>query len=992
MAIQDDKRASARAYLDHMRGNPDFQNASEQEKQRIRIQIENAQGLTYSPADDAKWEELREAISGLEGGKETFDEIERMVRNDYPDFEEGRIRIEILDRLSRVDLQDPQYDEAGNPINRYTDLFYEHNILDYSDTDLNNNHPGIEAFRNKIKDINVSSLEDLKEIIDIAREVDLHDNLDTSHLLKELAEIVKTNNIQNKTKTLGDISKISDQISDINNTLKNNRVVIIPKITLAKAGWLKNITGTVRNSFVAARESARRFMEERELDRKEQRNVERVRDAIKAVDDAYIGSKKAIDAKILAKEWELEEHRRNAKQHLHEMEKMYNRASFRRKLGYGFQKIVTGITSTLKTGKYSPITEKEYNEKRKLNLLTVTDRRSVDALLMRANEELKQIEKIREEIGRDIEEQYHHTIDNVQIDKPEGLSYLEYEIASRRIRTAMFEQASPELKQYIQQPALDKNGREQIENILDKNGRILANTKFAYDTDQLRQLKIALEEGKDVGQYADPEISAKKMAIMRAMQDINIETDLTKEQIIGMGEQELENFGQRLIEELVTSKDFLWQFDGTDIETINQDYNRMVNSIKRDMMPGPFVGELSKVDEHLKENIEKYGFGKDDTLTQYIEANKSLEEQLNKTRNRSIYEIEERDATIEEKDAKIQALEDKIKEKNKTIREHKIIIKNKDQEIENMAGGTGQDLSEKDARIQELESLLKEKDKTIESLQKSEPDHTSEGISQEKYDDLLVRLEVTQSNNEAFRKQIQELTEKVNTLEREKAFGGIPTNKEIEDTRGKIDNLLVQREAAMEKAVKIPQESKDNCRQKFEEISSNTHEEIKSNLESLDMKAKLGELTKDGVIIRENSPELTELKTEAVLKAERNLERIASMDSKMWQVKEDKLQDSVSHMENAYEELVDKSRNDLRNTNETRDSLKERVVEYEAGKEMANGRILNKDEKAQSQDMGRVRTERSESVEKSTSKEKSGDKETTTTTTRRTTKEKEFEI
>lgn len=148
-----------------------------------------------------------------------------------------------------------------------------------------------------------------------------------------------------------------------------------------------------------------------------------------------------------------------------------------------------------------------------------------------------------------------------QIEIPEGISKEDYNKATNRIREALVSNLD---QQFVYGKIDEKSATlfADLANQKDESG------KYIYDVDQLRQIKIGLENKQEIEKFVNPELSAYKMSIIRGMdaQDISLEKNV--DEIVKMDSKDVALLAKESIEQFVGIKEFAKEISGGDVDVV----------------------------------------------------------------------------------------------------------------------------------------------------------------------------------------------------------------------------------------------------------------------------------------------------------------------------------------------------------------------------------------------------------------------------------------
>ena len=153
------------------------------------------------------------------------------------------------------------------------------------------------------------------------------------------------------------------------------------------------------------------------------------------------------------------------------------------------------------------------------------------------------------------------TILHGQIEIPEGISKEDYNKATNRIRDALVSN----LDQQFVYGKIDKKSATlfaDLANQKDESG------KYIYDVDQLRQIKIGLENKQEIEKFTNPELSAYKMSIIRGMDAQDIPLEKNVDEIVKMDSKDMALLAKESIEQFVGIKEFAKEISGGDVDVV----------------------------------------------------------------------------------------------------------------------------------------------------------------------------------------------------------------------------------------------------------------------------------------------------------------------------------------------------------------------------------------------------------------------------------------
>lgn len=153
------------------------------------------------------------------------------------------------------------------------------------------------------------------------------------------------------------------------------------------------------------------------------------------------------------------------------------------------------------------------------------------------------------------------TILHGQIEIPEGISKEDYNKATNRIRDALVSNLD---QQFVYGKIDEKSATlfADLANQKDESG------KYIYDVDQLRQIKIGLENKQEIEKFTNPELSAYKMSIIRGMDAQDIPLEKNVDEIVKMDSKDMALLAKESIEQFVGIKEFAKEISGGDVDVV----------------------------------------------------------------------------------------------------------------------------------------------------------------------------------------------------------------------------------------------------------------------------------------------------------------------------------------------------------------------------------------------------------------------------------------
>jgi len=274
----------------------------------------------------------------------------------------------------------------------------------------------------------------------------------------------------------------------------------------------------------------------------------------------------------------------------------YEKGVKQRERAYALTVFKEGLKSFVQTGKLIVPSRKTFGMKPEADAQILIDEKLKEAA--RANDAIK---KLEQEIAEETRNTFIRSAKFPMIDRPEEMELDAFNQASKKIRESLLRNASPEFAEYVSAVSHD--------NELDID-------VMTYDTDQLRQIKMGMDNGLDVSLYANPEISAEKMAVIRTMQEWGIDAGkiLKKELSLEKGmtieklskDRLLSVAVKALDEELEKGAVGFRSFGEMNGRESMESLNTVYKDIKRDLVISMDDKEMNQLKESIEKDIKEH--------------------------------------------------------------------------------------------------------------------------------------------------------------------------------------------------------------------------------------------------------------------------------------------------------------------------------------------------------------------------------------------------
>ena len=538
---------------------------NEKEKTVEKARVLAAEGLTFSADDDELWGRIEETLSDF--NKQDPEKIKSVTED----------REKILDSFVTAN---PEVSET---------LMERFCVADYVDTELSVGESISPETIKQIQDTVSAMKEEFAALKAIAEEVPLNDNLDKQDMNTELLQASQKAELRDNDKTMSAIGSLEGSLESLDENVKGQdaRDVEDQKMT----GLFACIIHELHQVFETARDAWKTALTNTDMKLRETLNIQRVKHATKAVDKLYNSS---AGAYALKRDWNIDKlrsHRYRAQRNIDALDMTYRRAINRRERLYPAVALATGIHSWFKTGVFAPVPRQKFVMKPNL-----TERRCIDMYLGIANKEVKEINRIVNTLAGSIRDEMNKSVEYAVPSRPKKMTDYEYDRATRTIREGMRNEiggfCSDQINRYINATVIDGESGKEI---------------HAYTTDQLRQLRMAIDNGMNPEFIADPALSPEKMALMRVLKENRIDLGIPREEIAVRNIKDIITIGDAKISAAIASPEFMEKTFSVDIASTMVNLNRTFRGIQQDLEVAADDSGMLNALYDIEESIKKYG-------------------------------------------------------------------------------------------------------------------------------------------------------------------------------------------------------------------------------------------------------------------------------------------------------------------------------------------------------------------------------------------------
>lgn len=442
-----------------------------------------------------------------------------------------------------------------------------------------------------------------QEILDIMEKYHVMDNINTSRLNKadrekteELIALSKENakreitEIITKCISLAQENGINynekeqplDKKKEPNNKLTERRVKTLLDKAMASVKRLTERFRDVKIAFENAVEKIkddikngfREKMNEVEIQHLAKIDKNKIRASLKAIDAITIESRALNDVHRDSLLQEMSRNQKDIEKITQKVEKKYLEATRAREKAYSIDMIKTGFRmwgQTLNPFKKSDAPEIEFKTKEEFGMMPEKeDMAEIRSLLKDLSDAQNRHAELTAAIADgDVEQFKKECVYGYQFEPDDGIDCVRYNRAAEELRS-VYAKENDTLKEYAEQGWTLENG--------DK--------AFDYGVDQLQQISLGMREGIDVSRYADPEIYADKMTIVRTMATYDcIPDDLTIDKIKELEPEALKEYAEEMFYAKTHSVDYVKEISGGDIDRKEADeiINNTYQYLSKDM-------------------------------------------------------------------------------------------------------------------------------------------------------------------------------------------------------------------------------------------------------------------------------------------------------------------------------------------------------------------------------------------------------------------------
>ena len=453
----------------------------------------------------------------------------------------------------------------------------------------------VETLKKQLNNTEVK-LQDMREI---AKEVPMFDNLEKGNLtekqLQMITELMRENiklqreQIDALNKTVNDLSnKIQSYEED--KTLKRKKKIEINFSPVKKAvERIKELVSNLHDKYQGVKDAW-------EQGNKTRTDAKKIAESIKTIDAQYRADITNSDIVVENKLSEIRDLQAVSLKASNRAMIEYEKGVKQRERAYAVTVLKEGVKSFAKTGKLVVPSRSKFGMKPEPEAQVLIDNEI--KIAAKTNDRIKELEK---EIAEETRNTFLRSAKFPMIDRPEEMDLDSFNKASRKMRDALAKNASPEFEQYITAVSHD--------NELDID-------VMTYDTDQLRQIKMGMDNGLDVSLYAQPEISAQKMAVIRTMQEWGIDAEMViKKELSQVKGLTLENMNQeRLLGAAVKELDAELEKSAINFRSLGEingresmeSLNAVYKGIKNDLVIAMDDKEMNQVKDSIEKDMKEH--------------------------------------------------------------------------------------------------------------------------------------------------------------------------------------------------------------------------------------------------------------------------------------------------------------------------------------------------------------------------------------------------
>lgn len=488
-----------------------------------------------------------------------------------------------------------------------------------------------------------------EEIMNIIHEYPIMDNVDLSRLNKADREATEKmiewskeqleKNIENIFQKSFDIINASrndneERETDKNRKINKNKKEITKNYFAQIAKPINRLVEKFKDVKIAfenavdkikddIQNGVRQKMDDREIRNLAKLDKNKIRASLKAIDATTIESRALNEVHRDAILKEIAKNQQSVEKITQQVEKKYLESVRKREKAYSIDMIKTGFKMWGQSMYKNPDTPNvEFKSKEEFGMMpdekTMTE---IRGLLNEMQEYRDKNTELLAELSIGDMEQFKKECDyGYKFEPDEGIDSVRFNFATEELRK-VYAKENDVLKGYAEQGFIVGNGLR----------------AYDYGVDQLQQISLGIKEGVDISKYADPEIYADKMAIVRTMAIYEcIPDDLTIDKIKEMDADKLMDYANEQFRDKVNKLDYVKELSGgeVDFEKEQEAVDKTYNYLKQDM-------DLTKCDLDYAQ-----------TLDEIVDEMREMEKELQQDVGQIMREEQEKnnDSKFEEKD------------------------------------------------------------------------------------------------------------------------------------------------------------------------------------------------------------------------------------------------------------------------------------------------------------------------------------------------------